>query len=77
MCQVLVMIHHGFANWKNASGKTGGFCKHESSSLHKQADEVIYTLPRTIPDVNVTRFAKTRNNPANKHFQYKALQNLV
>ena len=25
----------------------------------------------------VTRFAKTRNNPANQYFQYKPLQNLV
>lgn len=47
----LTFIHRGYANWKDASGKTGAFCKHESSSLHKQAVEVIYTLPRTTPDV--------------------------
>ena len=33
----LAFIHRGYANWKDASGKTGAFCKHESSSLHKQA----------------------------------------
>ena len=47
----LTFIHRGYANWKDASGKTGAFCKHESSSLHKQAVEVIYTLPRTTLDV--------------------------
>jgi len=46
-----MFIHHGYANWKDASGKTGAFCKHEYSSLHKQAVEVIYTLPRTTTDV--------------------------
>ena len=49
----LAFIHRGYANWKDAyaSGKTGAFYKHESSSVHKQAVEVIYTLPRTTPDV--------------------------
>ena len=47
----LTFIHRGYANWKDASGKTGAFCKHESSSFHKQAVEVIYTLPRTTLDV--------------------------
>ena len=47
----LAFIHRGYANWKDASGKTGAFYKHESSSLHKQAVEVIYTLPRTNADV--------------------------
>jgi len=47
----LTFIHCGYANWKDASGKTGAFCKHESSSLHKQAVKVIYTLPRTTTDV--------------------------
>ena len=32
-------------------GKIGAFCKHECNSLHKQADEVIYTFLRTTPDV--------------------------
>ena len=47
----LAFIHRGYANWKDASGKTGAFCKHESSSLHKQAIEAIYTFPRTTPDI--------------------------
>ena len=37
----LMFIHRGYANWKDASGNTCAFCKHESSSLHKQAVEVI------------------------------------
>ena len=40
----LAFIHCGYANWKDASGITGAFCKHECSSLHKQAIEVIYTF---------------------------------
>ena len=47
----LAFIHRGYATWKDASGKTGPFCKHECSSLHKQAVEVIYTFPRTTPDI--------------------------
>ena len=34
--------------WEDGcSGKTGAFCKHKSSSLHNQAVEVIYSLPRS------------------------------
>lgn len=33
----LVFIHYGYAaKWKDTSRKTAAFCKHESSSLHKQ-----------------------------------------
>ena len=39
-------------HWKDAYGKTSAFCKHECSSLHKQAVEVIYTFPRTTPVVS-------------------------
>ena len=34
--------------WKDdPSWKTGAFCKHKSSSLHNQAVEVVYSLPRS------------------------------
>ena len=38
--------------WKGGcSEKTGGFCKHKSSSLHNKAVEVIYSLPKSGCDV--------------------------
>ena len=37
--------------WKDGrSGKTAAFCKHKSSSLHNQAINVIYSLPRSSRD---------------------------
>ena len=34
--------------WEDGcSGKTGVFCKHKSNSLHNQAVEVIFSLPRS------------------------------
>ena len=47
----LAFIHRGYTNWRDVSGKTGTFCKHDCSSLHKQAVEMVYTVPRTTPDV--------------------------
>ena len=47
----LPFIHCGYANWKDTCEKIGAFCKHECNSLHKQAVEVIYTFPRTTPDI--------------------------
>ena len=57
----LAFIHCGYANWKDASGNwmllgTGAFCKYECSS---QAVEVIYTFPRTTPDIRVGELLST------------------
>ena len=41
-------IYSGYSNWKNASGKTGGFSCHERS---KTALEIVVSLPKTTKDV--------------------------
>ena len=41
----------GCSNWKNASGKTGGFSSHERSKCHKTALEIVVSLPKTTKDV--------------------------
>ena len=71
----LTFIHRCYANWKDASGKTGAFCKHESSSLHKQAVEVIYTLPRTTPDVGeLLSTAHANEKESNRKYLLKIAQ---
>ena len=71
----LAFIHRGYANWKDASGKTGAFCKHESSSVHKQAVEVIYTLPRTTPDVGeLLSTAHASEKESNRRYLLKVAQ---
>ena len=44
-------ISRGYSNWKDAAGNTDTFYKHESSSCHKEAVQVMYTLPQTTGDV--------------------------
>ena len=56
---VMVNFHEAYILALNRSGihksilegwlfwETGAFCKHKSSSLHNQAIEVIYSLPRS------------------------------
>ena len=42
--------------WKDGrSGKTGVFCKQNSSSLHNEVVEVIYGLPRGSCDARCSR----------------------
>ena len=42
----LVFIHYGYAaKWKDTSRKTIAFCKHESSSLHKQELFIVFHEP--------------------------------
>ena len=73
----LAFIHCGYANWKDASGKTGAFCKHECSSLHKQAIEVIYTFPRTTPDIGeLLSTAHASEKEYNRKYLLKVAQNV-
>jgi len=71
----LTFIHCGYANWKDASGKTGAFCKHESNSLHRQAVKMIYTLPRTTTDVGeLLSAAHSIEKESNREYLRKVAQ---
>ena len=44
-------ITRGYCNWKDSSGESGAFNKHEHSVCHKRAVDLVVTLPRTTKDV--------------------------
>eukprot|EP00731_Ephydatia_muelleri_P012458 Em0006g1352a len=44
-------ISRGYCYWKDATGKKGGFCRHEASGCHKAAVEAVVTLPKTTGDI--------------------------
>ena len=70
------MIFIIYIYWKDTHpGKTGTFCRHKSSSLHKQAVEVIYSLPRSSPDIGkLLSTAQASEKEYNRKYQLKAAQ---
>ena len=47
----LAFVSCGYANWQDAAGNTGAFCKHESSSCHKEAFQVMFPQTRNVGDL--------------------------
>ena len=67
--------------WKDdRSGKTGAFCKHKSSSLHNEAVEVIYSLPRSGHDgwrrhlLSTIRIVQASEKVCNRKYLLKVVQ---
>ena len=54
----IAFITRGYQNWKDA---TNAFRKHENSACHKQAVDVMITIPATHSDVGECFFPRSRS----------------
>ena len=65
-------VFRGYSNWKDASEKRGALNNQERSTVHKNAVELVVTLPRFTRDVGeVLSSAHAQEKRANR--QYLAL----
>ena len=71
---LLIKVSKGFSNWKDA---TVAFRAHETSLCHKEAVEMVLTLPATTKDVGeLLSSAHAHEKAVNRHCLVKVISTL-
>ena len=68
-------LSRGYTNWKDVSGKHGGFSKHENSQVHKHSIEIATKSMGDVSELLMSEVKKEKEK--NRIYLRKLLQNVI
>lgn len=68
-------LSRGYTNWKDVSGKHGGFSKHESSNVHRHSIEIATKSMGDVGELLMSKVKKEKER--NRAYLQKLLQNVI
>ncbi len=68
-------LSRGYTNWKDVSGKHGGFSKHENSQVHRHSIEITSKSMGDVGELLLSEIKKEKEK--NRAYLQKVLQNVI